>query len=85
MIHSFEMVALAGALGNPAQLAAGISEALLTTLLGIGFAIPFLAFFHYFKNKASTFHNQLEEAITELSIEWLIPRPAEMAATSEEA
>ncbi len=48
MITTFEVVALAGALGNPAQLAGGISEALITTGLGLAFAIPFLALFHYF-------------------------------------
>ena len=72
MIESFEKVALAGALGNPAQLASGISEALVTTALGIGMAIPFLALYHYFKNKTSNFKLLLEEEVTQLIIEWLM-------------
>jgi biopolymer transport protein ExbB len=74
MIESFEKVALAGALGNPAQLAAGISEALTTTALGIGLAIPFLAFFHYFRNRTHYFQNILEGNVTELTIDWLIEK-----------
>ena len=64
---SSEMIAaLAGALGNPAQLAAGISEALTTTALGIGLAIPFLAFFHYFRNKTRNFEIELEDEVADL-------------------
>ena len=74
MIESFEKVALAGALGNPAQLAAGISEALTTTALGIGLAIPFLAFFHYFRNKTNNFQILLEDDVTEMTIDWLIDK-----------
>ena len=74
MIASFEKVALAGALGNPAQLAAGISEALTTTALGIGLAIPFLACFHYFRNKTRNFEILLEDEVAELIIEWFVDR-----------
>jgi len=74
MITSFEKVALAGALGNPAQLAAGISEALTTTALGIGLAIPFLACFHYFRNKTRNFEILLEDEVADLIIEWFVDR-----------
>jgi biopolymer transport protein ExbB len=74
MIESFEKVALAGALGNPAQLAAGISEALVTTALGIGLAIPFLALYHYFKSKTNNYTILLEDEVTELTIEWLMKK-----------
>lgn len=74
MITSFEKVALAGALGNPAQLAAGISEALTTTALGIGLAIPFLACFHYFRNKTRNFEILLEDEVADLTIEWFVDR-----------
>ena len=74
MIESFEKVALAGALGNPAQLAAGISEALTTTALGIGLAIPFLAFFHYFRNRTNNFLILLEGDVTEMTVDWLIDK-----------
>lgn len=74
MITSFEKVALAGALGNPAQLAAGISEALTTTALGIGLAIPFLACFHYFRNKTRNFEILLEDEVADLIIVWFVDR-----------
>src|SRR3989442_10556462 len=82
MIESFEKVALAGALGNPAQLASGISEALVTTALGIGLAIPFLALYHYFKNKTNNFKLLLEEDVTELIIEWLMKEDHAHALTT---
>jgi len=83
MIESFEKVALAGALGNPAQLAAGISEALTTTALGIGLAIPFLALFHFFRNRTNTLQIQLEDNITELTIDWFIDKEASHGAPTK--
>lgn len=74
MITSFEKVALAGALGNPAQLAAGISEALTTTALGIGLAIPFLACFHYFRNKTRNFEILLEDEVADLTVTWFLDK-----------
>jgi len=72
MIESFETVALAGALGNPAQLASGISQALTTTALGIGLAIPFLVLYHYFKNKTNSYALLLEEQVSVLIVEWFM-------------
>ncbi|HEY5752779.1 MAG TPA: MotA/TolQ/ExbB proton channel family protein [Chthoniobacterales bacterium] len=72
MIDTFEVVALAGALGNPAQLAGGISEALVTTGLGLAVAIPFLALFHYFKSRTNVFGSQLEKEMTSLLSEWFL-------------
>lgn len=81
MITSFEKVALAGALGNPAQLAAGISEALTTTALGIGLAIPFLACFHYFRNKTRNFEILLEDEVADLIVEWFVDREGHHGAS----
>lgn len=74
MIETFEVVALAGALGNPAQLAGGISEALVTTGLGLAVAIPFLAFFHYFKSRTNMYSSQLEKEMTGLLSEWFLAK-----------
>jgi biopolymer transport protein ExbB len=76
MIETFEVVALAGALGNPAQLAGGISEALITTGLGLAVAIPFLALFHYFKSRTNMFGSRLEKEMTGLLSEWFLSREA---------
>lgn len=83
MIESFEKVALAGALGNPAQLAAGISEALTTTALGIGLAIPFLAFFHFFRNKTRNYEILLEDEVADLMIEWFVDKEVAHGTTTK--
>lgn len=72
MITTFENVALAGSLGNAAELADGISEALVTTGLGLAIAIPFLAAYHYFKHRTATYGVLLEERVTSLLSEWLM-------------
>ncbi|MBI5384983.1 MAG: MotA/TolQ/ExbB proton channel family protein [Verrucomicrobia bacterium] len=74
MIETFETVALAGALGDATQLASGISEALVTTGLGLAIAIPFLALYHVFKHKTTGFGALLEEEVTNLLSEWLMKR-----------
>lgn len=74
MITTFETVALAGALGDATQLASGISEALVTTGLGLAIAIPFLALYHVFKHKTMGFGALLEEEVTSLLSEWLMKK-----------
>jgi biopolymer transport protein ExbB len=53
MIAAFANLASAGAAGGGA-LALSISQALYTTAFGLFIAIPALAFFYYFRNRAST-------------------------------
>ena len=72
MISTFETVALAGALGEATQLASGISQALVTTGLGLAIAIPFLALYHTFKLKTMNYGALLEESVTNLLSEWLM-------------
>lgn len=76
MIETFEIVALAGALGDPSQLAGGISEALVTTGLGLAIAIPFLALYHFFKSRTASYTNLLEQEVTDLLSDWLLRRDA---------
>ncbi len=75
MIDAFALVALAGALGNPAQLAGGISEALATTAMGIAFAIPFLSAYHYFRSRSNTYGVIVSEEINNLLSEWFMKAP----------
>ena len=49
MIKAFNVVASEAGLGRADLLAAGISEALITTAAGLLIAIPSLAFYNYFK------------------------------------
>ena len=74
MISTFETVAVAGSLGDASQLAAGISEALVTTGLGLAIAIPFLALYHFFKHRTASFGSELEEEVTSLLSEWLMQK-----------
>lgn len=77
MISTFETVAVAGSLGDATQLAGGISEALVTTGLGLAIAIPFLALYHFFKHRTASFGVMLEEEVTSLLSEWLMQKPAQ--------
>lgn len=81
MIQTFETVALAGSLGDPTMLAKGISEALVTTGLGLAIAIPFLALYHIFKYRTTHFGAELEEEITSLLSAWLMKQDGGSAAT----
>jgi biopolymer transport protein ExbB/TolQ len=52
MINAFEGIAEKG-LGEPTIVAAGISEALITTVTGLTIAVPSIAIFTYFANRAT--------------------------------
>lgn len=51
MIRAFSVIALGGATPNPAELANGISTALMTTLVGLAIAIPAIASFSILRNR----------------------------------
>lgn len=51
MIKAFNVIASSGGQANPAELANGISEALLTTMLGLIVAIPTTAAFAFLRNR----------------------------------
>jgi biopolymer transport protein ExbB len=51
MVKAFNEIASSGGQANPADLAAGISEALLTTLFGLIVAIPVTASFAFVRNR----------------------------------
>lgn len=50
MVASFMVIANSPTTPSPAELAKGISTALITTLVGLVMAIPAIGFFAYFKN-----------------------------------
>jgi biopolymer transport protein ExbB len=58
MIKAFNVISLSGGTAKPAQLAGGISEALVTTCMGLIVAIPTMFFVSYFRN-------QIESGLTE--------------------
>jgi biopolymer transport protein ExbB len=59
MIKSFAVLAEVG-LGNPKAVAAGISEALITTAYGLSIALPVQAAFNYFTSRVSGFALDME-------------------------
>ncbi|MCL4109983.1 UNVERIFIED_CONTAM: hypothetical protein GTU68_038200 [Idotea baltica] len=64
MIVVFNTMLKAGGVGNPADLAGGISQALVTTAFGISIAVPALIFHRYFRGKINDYAVDMErEAI----------------------
>jgi biopolymer transport protein ExbB len=53
MIEAFNEIASSGGGASPAQLANGISKALVTTLLGLLVAIPVMTAYAFFKNRVT--------------------------------
>ncbi len=60
MIKTFNAISVQG-IGNPAPLAGGIAEALITTATGLCVAIPTLVAYRYLKDKASNLIFEMEE------------------------
>lgn len=72
MIKAFALISQSGT-GNPALVANGISEALITTAAGLAIGIPALASYHYFRGKIDRFVFEMEEISMQL-IEELVPQ-----------
>lgn len=60
MIKVFSAITTQG-VGNPAALAGGISEALITTAAGMAVAIPTLMFYRYFRGKVALLVIRMEQ------------------------
>lgn len=64
MIESFHVIAFSGGMGDPAQLAGGISKALVNTAAGLSVALPSLLAYHFFKHRLSGYGLELEHELT---------------------
>jgi len=60
MLKAFSAVALDIAQAKPVVLAAGVSQALVTTAFGLIVGIPAMMFYAYFRRRAATMVSQLE-------------------------
>lgn len=60
MIKTFNAISVHG-IGNPAPLAGGIAEALITTATGLCVAIPTLVCYRFLKDKANSLIFEMEE------------------------
>ena len=65
MVKVFTAITQAG-VGNPAVLAGGISEALITTAAGLTVAIPSLIGFRYVRNRVDALVVQMEKEALKL-------------------
>jgi len=65
-IRAFGVLGRLGTVGNPALLAKGIAEALLTTAAGLIVAIPAIIFYNYLVNKVNNTILRLENRANEL-------------------
>lgn len=72
MIKAFNVIALQGT-GEPGALAGGISEALITTAVGLSIAIPSLIFYNYFMHRTDKIVRQFEKISSEF-IDFLIKK-----------
>ena len=61
MIKTFNAISIHG-IGNPAPLAGGIAEALITTATGLCVAIPTLVCYRFLKDKANALIFEMEES-----------------------
>ncbi|MBL8266630.1 MotA/TolQ/ExbB proton channel family protein [Steroidobacter sp.] len=65
MIRTFNAITTSG-IGNPAALAGGIAEALITTAAGLTVAIPALLAYKYLRGRVQTLVVQMEKEATKL-------------------
>jgi biopolymer transport protein ExbB len=66
MIEAFQEVEAAGGRANPALLAGGIWEALLTTAAGLAVAIPTAATLHWLESVVERVRYVTEDAVTQI-------------------
>jgi len=83
MIDAFANIALGEGLGKPEALAAGISQALVTTAAGLAVAIPTQAAYYYYKGRIDRFVRRTEDLYMEVS-DLLSPSSSRGAAAGSE-
>jgi len=72
MVAVFDAISVQG-LGDAQVLSAGISKALVTTIAGLGVAIPTLAFHGYFTKRVESMAIEMQEIATNLSTKLSVP------------
>lgn len=89
MIKAFNEIATSDAMGRPELLAAGISEALITTAAGLTVAIPALAFYLFFVSRVDQLIVQIDalgqEIVRLISAEALESTPPRSSRTRRDA
>jgi biopolymer transport protein ExbB len=72
IIDTFEMIAVAGRMGDPSIMASGISKALVCTAFGLVVAIPMLFVYHVIKLRTQALNTDLEESASRLMSNWFM-------------
>lgn len=79
VFSSFSSAGAQGAIQNPALLAGGISEILMSTAAGLAVAIPSLIFYRYFRGRITELTVQMEEEAVQLIENLDTPNPERSA------
>jgi len=66
IIHAFDSIALKGN-STPSVVAAGVSEALITTASGLIIAVIAVVFFNYFKSRIKTYNQEMIVAANQMA------------------
>jgi biopolymer transport protein ExbB len=66
LIHVFASLGLSAGAADAKRIALGISEALSTTIFGLGIAVPSLVAFVYFSKKVEVLSIEMESLVTDL-------------------
>ena len=66
MIEAFRQMELSGSQVDPATLSGGIWQALLTTAVGLGVAIPALLAHNWFERRVEKYRHFMEDAVTQV-------------------
>ncbi len=68
MVGAFDTISSAEGFARPDQLAGDISQALVTTLMGLTLAIPCMAAFTYFRNRIDALTGAVAEVVDDLAV-----------------
>ena len=70
MIVAFQQMEVAGAQVDPSTLSSGIWQALLTTAVGLGIAIPAIAVHNWMERKVERVAMRMNDAVTQVFLEF---------------
>ena len=70
MIVAFQQMEVAGAQVDPSTLSSGIWQALLTTAVGLGIAIPAIAVHNWMERKVERVAMRMNDAVTQVLLEF---------------
>ena len=70
LVDTFMLIESQGGQVSPAELAGGIWEALLTTVMGLAIAIPCMLAYHFFSGRCDNLAREMKNMVSEVD-EWL--------------